>query len=109
MNQDPERIHDAYAPVHIFPLVAGRCAEGLTDAEGYSRCHRADHGGEGEHHAGDRAWRPVQAAGTVRLRFGVPCGPDCIYPDGAEAGGNETGPGQGGQKPAAQHRARLAT
>lgn len=95
MNQDPERIHDAYAPVHIFPLVAGRCAEVLTDADGYSRRHRADHGGEGEHHVKDRAWTGRQAAGTVRLRFGVACGPDCIYP--MRLGwGNETGPGQGG-------------
>jgi len=92
MNQDPERIHDAYAPVHIFPLVAGRCAEVLTDAEGYSRCHRADHGGEGEHHVNDRAWTGRQAAGTVRPRFGVACGPDCIYPDEAEVG--ETRPGR---------------
>ena len=90
MNQDPERIHDAYVPVHIFPLAAGRCAEVLTDSDGYSRCHRADHGGEGEHHVKDRAWTGRQAAGTARLRLGVACGPDCVYPDEAEAGGNET-------------------
>jgi len=81
MNQDQERIHDAYAPVHIPPLVPGRCAEALMDADGYARCHRADHGGEGEHHTADRAWTGRQAAGTVRVRFGVPCGPDCTYPD----------------------------
>ena len=62
MNQDPERIHDGYVPVHIFPLAAGRCAEVLTDSDGYSRCHRADHGGEGEHHVKDRAWTGRQAA-----------------------------------------------
>ena len=81
MNQDQERIHDAYAPVHILPLVPGRCAEVLMDSDGYWRCHRADHGGEDEHHASDRAWTGRQAAGTVRLRVGVPCGPDCIYSD----------------------------
>jgi hypothetical protein len=81
MNQDQERIHDAYAPVHILPLVPGQCAEALMDSGGYWRCHRADHGGEGEHHVKDRAWTGRQAAGTVRLRFGVPCGPDCTYPD----------------------------
>jgi hypothetical protein len=81
MNQDQERIHDAYAPVRIPPLVPGRCAEALMDSDGYARCHRADHGGEGEHHTGDRAWTGRQAAGTVRVRFGVPCGPDCTYPD----------------------------
>ena len=97
MNQDPERIHDAYAPVHVFPPVAGQCTGVLTDADGYSRCHRAEHGGEGEHHVKDRAWTGRQAAGTVRLRSGVACGPDCIYPDEAEAGGNRTGPDQGGQ------------
>jgi hypothetical protein len=97
MNQDPERIHDAYAPVHIFPLAAGQCAEVLADSDGYSRCHRAEHGGEGEHHVHDRAWTGRQAAGTVRLRLGVACGPDCIYPDEAKAGGNEPGPDQGGQ------------
>jgi hypothetical protein len=91
MNQDPERIHDAYAPVHVFPLVAGRCAEVLTDSQGCSRCHRADHGGEGEHHVNGRAWTGRQAAGTVRIRFGVACGPDCIYPDGVEAAGTLTG------------------
>ena len=80
MNQDQERIHDAYAPVHIPPLVPGRCAEALIDSDGYARCHRADHGGEGEHHSKDRAWTGRQAAGTARLRFGVPCGPDCTYP-----------------------------
>jgi hypothetical protein len=51
------------------------------DSAGYWRCHRADHGGEGEHHGTDRAWTGRQAAGTVRLRFGVPCGPDCTYLD----------------------------
>jgi len=81
MNQDQERIHDGYAPVHIPPLVPGRCAEALMDADGYARCHRADHGGEGEHHGRDRAWTGRQAAGTVRLRFGVPCSPGCTYPD----------------------------
>jgi hypothetical protein len=81
MNQDQERIHDAYAPVHILPLVPGQCAEVLMDSGGYWRCHRADHGGEGEHHVEDRAWTGRQAAGTVRLRSGVPCGPDCAYPD----------------------------
>jgi hypothetical protein len=81
MNQDQERIHDAYAPVHILPLIPGRCAEALMDSDGYWRCHRADHGGEGEHHVKDRAWTGRQAAGTVRLRFGVPCGPDCACPD----------------------------
>ena len=81
MNQDKERIHDPDAPVHIPPLVPGRCAEALMDADGYTRCHRADHGGEGEHHSRDRAWTGRQAAGTVRLRFGVPCGPDCTHPD----------------------------
>ena len=93
MNQDPERIHDAYAPVHLSPLAPGRCAEVLADSDGYSRCHRADHGGQGEHHVKDRAWTGRQAAGTVRLRFGVPCGPDCTYPDEAEVRASNTGPG----------------
>lgn len=80
MNKDQERIHDAYAPVHIPPLVPERCAEALMEADGYARCHRADHGGEGEHHTGGRAWTGRQAAATVRVRFGVPCGPDCALP-----------------------------
>jgi hypothetical protein len=100
MNQDPERIRDAYAPVHILPLVPGRCAEVLTDSDGYSRCHRADHGREGEHHVNDRAWTGRQAEGTVRLRFGVPCGPDCTYPDEVGVRGRMTGPDRGAPKPA---------
>jgi hypothetical protein len=90
MNQDPERLHDAYAPVHISPLVPGRCAEVLTGPDGHLRCHRADHGGQGEHHSKDRAWTGRQAAGTIRQRPGVPCGPDCLYPDEAEVRGTKT-------------------
>jgi hypothetical protein len=91
MNQDPERFHDAYAPVHILPLLPGRCAEVLTDSGGQLlRCHRADHGGEGEHHINDRAWTGRQTAGTIRQRPGVPCGPDCIYPEEAEVRGSKT-------------------
>lgn len=99
MNQDPERIHDAYAPVHLSALAPGRCAEVLADSDGYSRCHRADHGGQGEHHVNDRAWTGRQAAGTVRLRFGVPCGPDCTYPDEAEVRASNTGPDHNAPEP----------
>jgi hypothetical protein len=67
--------------VHILPLVPGWCAEALMDSDGYWRCHRAEHGVEGEHHAYDRAWTGRQAVGTVWLRVGVSCGPDCTYRD----------------------------
>jgi hypothetical protein len=81
MNQDQERIHDAYAPVHIPPLVPRAVRRGAYGFGWVWRCHRADHGGEGEHHGTDRSWAGRQAAGAVRLRFGVPCGPDCTYLD----------------------------
>jgi hypothetical protein len=61
------------------------------DSDGYWRCHRADHGGEGEHHVNDRAWTGRQAVGTVRLRSGAPCDPDCTYPIRPRLG---TGPGR---------------
>jgi hypothetical protein len=62
-------------------MAASEPVQKSSDSDGYARCHRADHGGEGEHHTGGRAWTGRQAAGAVRVRFSVPCGPDCIYPD----------------------------
>jgi hypothetical protein len=71
--------------------VAPRCSEVLRGDRGYERCHRADHGGQGEHHVRGRAWIGCQAAGTVRLRFGVPCDPECVFPELVEVWGTTPG------------------
>ena len=98
MSADPERVNDAWVPVH-FPPQMTRCPEVLRgELGGYERCHRAEHDG-GEHHVRGRAWTGRQATGTVRLRFGAPCGPGCAYPDETEVWGSRAGPGGAKARP----------
>ena len=61
----------------------------LTDSDGCLRCHRADHGGKVSTTSKTGPGTGRQPAGTVWPRLGVPCGPDCIYPDEVEVRGKQ--------------------